>query len=254
MGKGQRKGRKKEENKSMARRQRKSRRISTSLFFATIALGCNFIIALLQWNGVTMPWWISACAYVFLASSMVAAFWNWEVSSRWTTRRRSRWAIVIAVALLSVSVWGIRTQYRREVIARLGSRFPGGFERFVVLKDGGALAGYQPLKSLASYNFDITWGSATIFNQTDAYLIVKLRDVTIVRTEPTPSGPKQAGTIKINGEAIWQIDRTSKVVSINNGMAFWGYVLGGYVTSDSGDEVEVAVGLQKITQTTPASN
>lgn len=243
MGKGHKKGWKKEENKSMARRWFKSKRIGTSLFVAIIALVCNFIIALLQWNGVVMPWQISACAYLVLAGSAVAAFWNWEISTKWPPRKRCGWAVFIAVVLVSVSIWGIATQYRRERITELGRRFPGGFVTFGVLTGGSATA-VHTVKSLASYNFDITWDSATITELTPKHLTLQLQNIRIARTETTPSGFMPAGKIEIRGAAIWQIDRGSKLVYINNGMSFWGYVLGGFLISDTDDELIVAIGLQ----------
>jgi hypothetical protein len=67
-----------------------------------------------------------------------------------------------------------------------------------------------------------------------------------MRTETTPSGTKPAGTIQINGAAIWRIDRGTKLVSINNGLGFWGYVLGAVVIYDRDGIVVIAMGLLKI--------
>jgi hypothetical protein len=67
-----------------------------------------------------------------------------------------------------------------------------------------------------------------------------------MRTEITPGGTQPAGTIQINGAAVWRIDRGSKLVSINNAIAFWGYVLGGVVISDQDGVLVIAMGLQKI--------
>jgi hypothetical protein len=94
-----------------------------------------------------------------------------------------------------------------------------------------------------SHNLDVTWGNARITELTPAYLILKLENIKITRTEMTPSGTRPAGTIQINGATIWRINRGSKLVYINNAMAFWGYVLGGDLISDTDDVLEVAIGL-----------
>jgi hypothetical protein len=133
----------------------------------------------------------------------------------------------------------------RNLGHQLEKRFPGGFVEFAVLTRGSATAGHTPIKTLTSYNLDVTWGNATISESTPTHLTLQLQNVRITRTETTPDGTRPAGTIQINGEAIWQIDRGSKLVYINNGMAFWGYALGGYLISDTDDELEVAIGLQK---------
>jgi len=91
-----------------------SKGISTSLFFAVAALVCNLIIALLQWNRVTVPWLVSSFAYLFLTISIVVAFWKWEVAARWSVLSRCIGAILICAVLGSVSLWGIKTQYKKE--------------------------------------------------------------------------------------------------------------------------------------------
>ena len=126
--------------------------------------------------------------------------------------------------------------------------FPGGFETFGFLQSGSATAGNinNIIKGSTSHNIDITWGSATIIELNPDSLTLQLQNIKIMRTETTPSGTKPAGTMQINGAAIWRIDRGTKLVSINNGLGFWGYVLGAVVIYDIDGVVVIAMGLQKI--------
>jgi hypothetical protein len=73
-----------------------------------------------------------------------------------------------------------------------------------------------------------------------------LHIVKIIRTKTTPAGTQPAGEFLLNGKAIWQIDRKRKLVSINNAVNLWGFVIGGHVVSDENDMLIVAVGLQKV--------
>ncbi len=126
--------------------------------------------------------------------------------------------------------------------------FPGGFETFGFLQSGSATAGHinNIIKGSTSHNIDITWGSATITELNPDSLTLQLQNIKIMRTETTPSGTQPAGTIQINGAAIWRIDRGTRLVSINNGLGFWGYVLGAVVIYDRDGVLVIAMGLQKI--------
>jgi uncharacterized membrane protein (Fun14 family) len=157
------------------------------------------------------------------------------------------WAMVITLALGGVWKLGLGRSSRTEpTITELKGRFPGGFATFAVLTGGSATAGHTIIRSMTSYNIDIIWGDAKITELTPTHLTLQLQNIRITRTEMTPDGTRPAGTIQINGAAIWQIDRRQKLVYINNGMAFWGYVLGGFLISDTNDELIVAIGLQQI--------
>jgi len=134
----------------------------------------------------------------------------------------------------------------KSQLPELQKLFPGGFEMFAVLRGGSATAGHTIIRGSTSYSIDITWGNATITELTPSSMTLRLQDLKIKRTETTPSGTQSAGTIQINGAAIWRIDRGTKLVYINNAMSFWGYVLGGFVISDTDDVLVVAIGLQKI--------
>ncbi len=133
-------------------------------------------------------------------------------------------------------------------LTELQNLFSGGFETFGFLTGGSATAGHTKdiIKGSTSHNIDITWGTATITELTPGSLTLHLQNIRIMRTEITPGGTQPAGTIQINGAAVWRIDRGSKLVSINNAIAFWGYVLGGVVISDQDGVLVIAMGLQKI--------
>lgn len=90
------------------------RKLDTSLFLAIFALICNLFIPFLEWNRVTVPWQVSACAYFFLISTAGWAAWKWEVSARWSILRRIGFTSFLLVVLVAVAVWGTVTQYRRE--------------------------------------------------------------------------------------------------------------------------------------------
>ena len=80
-----------------------------------------------------------------------------------------------------------------QVLAR---RFPGGFVELAVLTSGSSTTGHT-IKSVASYNIDVTWDNATITDVSATQLTLVLEDLKIARTEITPSGTKPAGAIQI---------------------------------------------------------
>ena len=108
------------------------------------------------------------------------------------------------------------------------------------------MGGHNIIRSPTSYSIDITWGNAAITELTSDSLTLQLQNIRITRTETTPGGTQPAGEININGAAVWRIDRGTKLVYINNAIAFWGYVLGGYVLIDTNDVLLIAIGLQKV--------
>lgn len=134
----------------------------------------------------------------------------------------------------------------KSELPKLQKIFPGGFETFGVLIGGSATAGHKVIRSSTSHSIDITWGNAAITELTPGNLTLQLQNLRIIRTETTPGGTQPAGTIQINGAAVWQIDRSARLVYINNAISFWGYVLGGFVISDTDDVLVVAIGLQRI--------
>lgn len=75
---------------------------------------------------------------------------------------------------------------------------------------------------------------------------MELQNVKIKRTQMTPAGAEPGGAFVQNGKAIWKIDRRTKLVSVNNAINLWGYVIGGCVLSDENGMLIVAVGLQKV--------
>ena len=162
------------------------------------------------------------------------------VANIWATWRKT--IIVIAFLICMATAVLLDVNFPQgQVLAR---RFPGGFVELAVLTNGSSIAGHT-VKSVASYNIDVTWNNATITDMDSTQLTLVLEGLRIARTEITPSGTKPAGTIQIQGQAIWKIDRGSKqIVYINNGMSFWGYVLGGYMISDADNQIEIAIGLQ----------
>ena len=170
----------------------------------------------------------------------------------------SVFGIVLAIGLGVLSWWQGRNSAMdiKEIIdakskaeqTQLQNLFPGGFETFGFLQSGSATAGHinNIIKGSTSHNINITWGSAIISELNFDSLALQLQNIRIMRTETTPSGTKPAGTIQINGAAIWRIDRGTKLVSINNGLGFLGYVLGAVVIYDRDGIVVIAMGLQKI--------
>jgi hypothetical protein len=124
--------------------------------------------------------------------------------------------------------------------------FAGGFITFGVLTDGSATAGHKILRSATLHSIDVTWESARISELTPLTLTLELQNIKIIRTETTPAGTEPAGSVSINGKAVWQVDRRTTLVYINNAVCFWGYVLAGYVIYDSNGVLIVAVGLQKV--------
>lgn len=170
----------------------------------------------------------------------------------------SVFSIVLAIGLGVLQWWQGRNAAMdiKEIInakskaeqTQLQNLFPGGFETFGFLQSGSATAGHinNIIKGSTSHNINIIWGSAIITEINSDSLTLQLQNIRIMRTETTPSGTKPAGTIQINGAAIWRIDRSTKLVSINNGLGFWGYVLGAVVIYDSDGVVVIAMGLQKI--------
>jgi hypothetical protein len=139
----------------------------------------------------------------------------------------------------------IDTKSKAE-LPELEKLFPGGFVPFAVLIGGSATAGHNIIRSSTTYNIDITWGNAAITELTPASLILQLENLRIIRTKTTPGGIQPAGEININGSAVWQIDRTTKLVYINSAIVFWGYVLGGRVLLDTNDAIVIAIGLQRV--------
>jgi len=131
-------------------------------------------------------------------------------------------------------------------LSELGERFSGGFETFGFLVDRSATAEHDIIRSSASYSTHLTCDSATISDLTPSNFTMQLQNVKIIRTQTTPAGTQPAGAVFIKGKAIWQMDRRPKVVSINNAINSWGYVIGGYVLYDKDDVLIVAVGLQKV--------
>jgi hypothetical protein len=122
----------------------------------------------------------------------------------------------------------------------LEKRFSEGFTTF------GVTARRDIIRASASYGIEMTWDSATISDLTPSNLTMQLQNVKIIRTQTTPAGTQPAGEFLLNGKAIWQIDRKRKLVSINNAVNLWGFVIGGHVVSDENDMLIVAVGLQKV--------
>lgn len=134
----------------------------------------------------------------------------------------------------------------KAILPELEKAFAGGFTTFGVLTGGSAPPGHTILRSATSHSIDITWGSARISELTPLTLTLELQNVTIIRTQITPARTEPAGSVSINGKAVWQVDRRTKLVYINNAVCFWGYVLAGRVIYDSNGELVVAVGLQKV--------
>lgn len=168
------------------------------------------------------------------------------------------WGLVIGLVLAAAALWlafGGATKEGQEATLRaletlmdtkskadspeLEKRFPGGFTLFGVLKS-------KIIRSSMSYSIDMIWDSATISELTPSSLTMQLQNVKITRTETTPTGAQPAGALIINGKVIWQIDRRTKLVSINNAISVWGYVIGGFVLYDTNDVLIVALGLQKV--------
>lgn len=135
-------------------------------------------------------------------------------------------------------------------ITSLQDLYPGGFQTFGFLISDSATAGYKKdvIKGTTSHNIDITWGSATVTELTPTTVTLQLQNLRIARKETTPGGTQPAGTIQLDGAAVWRIDRGTKLVSINNGLGFWGYVLGAVVVDDADGMLVIAMGLQKIQQ------
>jgi hypothetical protein len=129
-------------------------------------------------------------------------------------------------------------------LPELEKRFPGGFKTFAVLTGGSATAGHTIIASSTSYSIDITWESAAVSELTPSNMTLQFQNVKIIRTQTTPAGTQPAGSIVINGKSIWHMNRRTKLVSTNNAIGFWGYVIGGLVLYDTNDELIVAVGLQ----------
>lgn len=166
--------------------------------------------------------------------------------------------VVITIGFGLFSWWQGRdlTKNIKEIIdakskterTELQNLFPGGFETFGFLQSGSATTGHKEniIKGSTSHNIDITWGSATITELTPDSLTLQLQNLRIMRRETTPGGTQPAGTIQINGAAVWRIDRGTKLVSINNALAFWGYLLGAVVIYDRDGVLVIAMGLQKI--------
>jgi hypothetical protein len=139
----------------------------------------------------------------------------------------------------------IDTKSKTE-LPELEKLFPGGFVPFAVLKSSSATGGFDIIKSSTAYSIDIEWGSASVTELNPASLTIKLENIKIKRKKATPKGIEPAGEININGAAVWQMKRNTKLVYINNAIGFWGYVLGAYILSDANDEIIIAMGLQKI--------
>jgi hypothetical protein len=177
--------------------------------------------------------------FLYSAAGLLWLYAAWAAYI-WATWKKT--VIVSALLIfLGGAVWLDIAFPLGQVLAR---KFPGGFVELAVLTGGSSIAGHT-VKSIASYNIDVTWDNATITDISATQLTLVLNDLRIARTEITPSGKKLAGTIQIKGAAIWKIDRGSKqIVYVNNGMSFWGYVLGGYMISNADDQIEIAIGLQ----------
>jgi hypothetical protein len=124
-------------------------------------------------------------------------------------------------------------------LPQLEKRFPGGFEPIGIVRQ-------QIIRSSVPFSINVTWDRATITEVTPDSLTMELQNVKVTRTETTPDGGTQSGGLNMMGVNVWRINRHSKLVSINNAINFWGYVLGGYVLSDENDVIVVAIGLQKM--------
>lgn len=177
--------------------------------------------------------------FLYLAACILCLFVAWAAYV-WAPWRKT--VIIFAILfVMGAAVWLDIAFPLGQVLAR---KFPGGFVELAVLTGGSSISGHT-VKSIASYNIDVMWDNATITDVSATQLTLELDGLRIARTEITPSGKKLAGTIQIKGAAIWKIDRGSKqIVYINNGMSFWGYVLGGYMISNADDQIEIAIGLQ----------
>ena len=124
--------------------------------------------------------------------------------------------------------------------------FKGGFTTLGLLTGSSATAGNTILKSETSHSIDVTWESARIAEVTPRTLTLEMRKVEIIRTQTTAAGTEPAGLVSINGKVVWQVDRRTTHVYINNAINIWGYVFAGYVIYDSNGVLIVAVGLQKV--------
>jgi len=178
---------------------------------------------------------------VFLYSAAVLLWlyiaWNIYIRASW----RKTLITLSFLFVMGAAIWLDIAFPQGRVLAR---RFPGGFVELAVLTNGSSTAGHT-VKSVASYNVDVTWDNATITDMSATQLTLVLDGLRITRTEITPSGIKPAGSIRINGSAIWKINRGSKqIVYVNNAIGFWGYELGGYMISDRDNQIEIAIGLQ----------
>jgi hypothetical protein len=194
-----------------------------------LGMSCVIVAAVLTtFTPKRMPW-----SLLLIGAAILALCGAISVQNNW-----GYWDTTKATKTL------IDTKSKVE-LPELEKRFPGGFEAFGAITGGSATTGHTIIKSSTSYGIDVTWGNAAITELTPRSLTIQLQNLRIARTETTPSGIKPTGEININGAAIWRIDRGTKLVYINNALSFWGYVLGGYVLSDTGDVLVVAIGLQK---------
>jgi len=151
--------------------------------------------------------------------------------------------IILAIASREDRPWSKAIHYiahRND----LKKRFPGGFTKFAVITSNSATAGHSVLRTVESHNFEITWETATITESNPDYLTVQLSNLVLTRIDITANGTQRT-PLTLHATFLWRIDRKSKTVSMNNAVSFWGYELAGCITSDTGDEVEVAIGLQK---------
>ena len=131
-------------------------------------------------------------------------------------------------------------------VSDLNAQFSGGFQTFGFLVARSATGEQDTIRSLTSYDVDLACDSAMISEITASNLTMQLQNPRITRAKTTPTGTQPAGAVFVNGNAIWKMDRRPKVVSINNAINSWGYVIGGYVLYDKDDVLIVAVGLQKV--------
>lgn len=99
--------------------------LPTGIFLGIVAMVCNLLIVVLQWNGVvTVRLSVSVFAYIALTSVVVWAFSKWEVSAKWKAFWRRSVGAALFLVTVGISLTGALTQYRRE--HQLQSRTPKG--------------------------------------------------------------------------------------------------------------------------------
>ncbi len=102
----------------------------TGTFFSVISVLAVPFVFVLQSNGITLGWQLSAAIYILGIAGFICEYSKWDSTHSWNTWIRQAVRAVAVAILLAVSLQGTLTQYHKEHLMA----FPGPFGQIGTLR------------------------------------------------------------------------------------------------------------------------